>query len=148
MILLPLPRGTFFSPASLLKVAETLVAIRMPGPSQESVVPAGDTAGNPNCSSCCWALGHSSWEPWAGLPDPGADQQFDLWSVYKESSVLLTDFKLKHVLALLFAVSSLPSLALFLVTTVLFYLAPSLCISPSSIALLLTLPHFPFFSLF
>ena len=114
-----------------------------------NVVPAGDAAGNPNCSSCSCTLGQSSREPWAGLPDPGVDQQFDLWSVSKESSILLTDFKLMCVLALLFAVSSLPSLALFLVTTVLFYLAPFLCISPSSMALLLILPPLShFFSFF
>lgn len=143
MILLPLPRGTFFSPASLLNVAETLVAIRTPGPSQGCV---GDTAGNPNCASCSCILGQSSQQHRAGLLDPGVDQQFDLWSVSKENSILLTDFKLMHVLALLFAISSLPSLALFLVNTVPFYLAPSLCISPSSVALLLILPPFSFFS--
>lgn len=83
--------------------------------------------------------------PWAGLPDPGLDQQFDLWSVSKKSSILLTDFKLTCVLALLFAVLPLPSLALFLVNTVLFYLAPSLCVSPSSIGLFLILPPLPIF---
>ena len=51
------------------------------------------------------------------------------------------------MLALLFAVS-LPSLALLLVTTVLFYLAPSLCISAFSIALLLILLPSRFFSFF
>jgi len=84
-----LHRGTFFSPSSLLNVAETLVAIRMPGPSQGSAVPAGDTAGNLHC--CCWTLGQSRQEPWAGLPDPGVDQQLDLGSVSKQSSILLTD---------------------------------------------------------
>lgn len=105
VILLPLHRGTFFSPTSLLNAAETPVAIRMPGLSQGSIVPAGDTAGHPVCSGHSYTLGQSRQEPWAGLPDTGMEQWFDLWSISKESSILLTGFKVMCVLYHLFPLS-------------------------------------------
>lgn len=101
VILLPLPRGTFFSPTSLLSAAD-------PGGRQDACSIPGehwDPFLHP---------GQGRQEPWAGLPDPGKEQWLDLWSISKESSILLTCFKV------MCALSSLPSLALLLDARVLF----------------------------
>lgn len=82
----------------------------MPGPSLGSTGPVGGTAGHSFLYPGAEQAGAL-----AGLPHPGVEQWFDLWSISKESSILLIGFKVMCALA-----SSFPTLPLFLDTRVLY----------------------------